>query len=308
MLTRHFALAVGLLAGCAAETDPADAFRAALPSAEALRIDVPVAAPAPDGATRSALIGVTADTFAATLAVSTAINGGLAQTRALIDAIAQTPPVVIVGEQATWALVDPASALDYRLDVTAGRTGHFDYVLGAALRGTATSVPIVTGSSDASALGESGQIAIDFDTAHALSPLEHPSTGYIAASYAWSAAGHSVTATLEGDGGEGRVPGTYSFHADASGVGQFSYATRSDVLPGAALEDIEVVTRWLPSGLGRGDIVIHGGDSPTADRTLAHECWGAAFERTFFEVVGAFAEGDAASCAFALPSYPDFFP
>ncbi len=297
-----------VLGGCAAE-DPVDEYRDAIPSSELLSVSIPGMSSSEAGAARGALIGERAKTYELTYDVSNGINDGLRETLEVIYAVAQTPPHAVDGTHAAWVFGEPLSALDYALIVNVVGERRYEYVLTAKLRGASDDdyKALVAGVTTETDEGLSGDIVVDLDAGHALSDLEHPSTGQIAATWSVRENQRSVRALLEGDNDDGmRVPGAYTFRVDDSGAGSFEFATRSNIADGEALENVAVKTRWQGSGLGRGDMVIEGGDVAEGTLVFAHECWDRSFARSYFEVPTLALEGDAATCVYAEAEYATF--
>jgi hypothetical protein len=96
-----------------------------------------------------------------------------------------------------------------------------------------------------------------------------------------------VLSSLRGDGS-----GSLVFDADADLVGDT-----------AALEAGKVGSRWTPSGAGRADVELHGGDAEGGARIT--ECWNDGFARVYAQGVspdgGVGSDGDPAACVFAEP-------
>lgn len=313
--TRTFAsliltLAVpGLAMGCMARSAEDD-FRAAVPRAEELRVEVPGEGEAPEGAATAALIGERSAMYQITRDTSRMVNGGTWLVLSLVRAIVEHRPTSIDGDHATWGpWTDTLSPLTYVLHVQRVEEGRYRYVLSGKPRaaGDEAFVDLIAGESEL----EHGRllrggVAIDFDAAHALDPYEHKHVGQIGVLFDISGATRSVEAAFDqvaGTDAEPRVSALYRYIENADGSGSFEFGVRADMDdPGAAAEDLVIMSRWDATGAGRGDAVATNGDLAGAV-VYGSECWDGAFGRTFwYDNIGMIpTEGDAATCVYSEP-------
>jgi hypothetical protein len=73
---------------------------------------------------------------------------------------------------------------------------------------------------------------------------------------------------------------TYQYRANAAGQGQVTFDLFADIIkltPGT-IEDMRVISKWLPSGEGMATLTIVAGDGVGAQQT---ECWDPSFQATF---------------------------
>ena len=85
-----------------------------------------------------------------------------------------------------------------------------------------------------------------------------------------------------------------------------TFAVQASMDANAAVqEDFVVRSRWLPTGAGRSDARLSGGDLGSA-QGIASECWDTSFDEVFYtdNVNYLPTEGSAASCAFTDVDLP----
>jgi hypothetical protein len=70
----------------------------------------------------------------------------------------------------------------------------------------------------------------------------------------------------------------YRYRANAAGQGEMTFDLFKNVVPGAAIEDLRIVSQWLPSGEGMATLMVVSGDGMGA-RQL--ECWDRSFAATY---------------------------
>ncbi|HEX6836122.1 MAG TPA: hypothetical protein VF334_06090 [Polyangia bacterium] len=286
---RH-ALLLLVCAGCS--TTPTQSLVAALPARSQLHVDVP----ANDaGATTALLYGVTRQT-------SSQLNGAVDSVLDLIASITAHPPTTSTADGAEWGpFTPPLSPATYRLIVHRVAPDAIEYHLDGRPRDTSDDAafqPIVAGGASDGAAARNGQFTVDQSLAHQLDPIANPGSGAVQAGYALGA----VTA-VRMQLGDGTDAAAYRYDQAPDGSGDFRFATHGNLAGDAAqLEDGLVRTRWLPSGAGRGDAHVRGGDAG-AGMDLS-ECWDATFTRTFV-TNGTTADGDPATCAFPDAVFAD---
>jgi len=310
---RRWTLAAVLaVAGCGGGESPEEAFRAALPP-EGLRIAVPGGgASAGLGVLSSALVGQTAELYALTRRTSEGLNGMVGGILASIWDIARQPPSAVGPEAAVWGPFTPAlSPATFRL-VVERRTDRLVFHLDARPKAAGDDAfrPVAAGGPDPAAPpGRAiGELGVDLSLLHALDPVGHPLAGAMDVRHDLGPGGGSIGVHLQDLAGPGEPPLTadYRYALGPGGEGVFRFAAHADLLGGPELEDGLVVSRWTPSGAGRADAHVQGGDGGAgAD---ASECWDDLFARVWFLAAPAegapVEEGDPSRCAFAEPLVP----
>lgn len=310
-------LAAATLAGGCAQQSPEDEFRDAVPAAEALRVNVPgedgssASASGDVGGSRAALIGERAKYYQFTRDTSRTVNGVVWMTMHIVETIVSHPPTAIDASHAVWGpWTEALNPLTYAFAVEKAGEGHYRFALIGKPRGAGDDafVPLLAGESevDPSRGANRGSIGLDLDAAHALDAHEHPGQGRIAATYDIGGDPRQVEAAFEGfvDADSGRpITARYRYREAREGSGSFEFGARVDVADdGSAQEDLVVMSRWDKTGQGRGDVIVAHGDLGDA-AIQASECWDRGFGRTYYtdSANSEPTEGDATSCAFAVP-------
>jgi hypothetical protein len=269
-----------LLGGCGGLTnDPflEDAeFRAALPSAARARITVETAGEQGRRASleRLWMLGLTLD-------VSEGVNAYVQSVLGTVDEVRELRPD---GRGEDWRSWGPY-AIEGDQDITAtmardGATYAWRFDIDPA--GGGDSVRPVFGEHLAgdSVQAGVGTMVLDFD--------------------AWAAAGFGTTAgtaeivydlrdgrtmrvtlrDLAEAGGEPAQDAEVWFSLQQPHQGRFEYAAKDDVNDNGVLEDLLVVTRWIPGGAGRADAEVSGGDAGGWSWRIT-QCWGAGAELVY---------------------------
>ncbi len=304
-------LAAALSAGCLRRQSE---FAEAVPHRDALAINAHDDACGTAGRACSALIGERAKLYIVTRDVSRAVNGGVAAVLIVLGAIVSQPPTTQDETHAVWGPFTPTlSPVTYRLIVTRVSAGEFDYVLQGRSRTSISDgdfVNLLGGHSHLErGVGIRGQLALDFDTAHALDAEEFRSTGAIGVNYDTIAEPRLVEvafANVVGPLGGPAVTAGYRYTEARDQTGTFLFAASADLNGNGTAENLLVASRWLSSGAGRGDIAASGADLGAGVVVAATECWDDGFGRTYYADNGGFAptEGDAASCVFTARLEP----
>ena len=94
----------------------------------------------------------------------------------------------------------------------------------------------------------------------------------------------------------GTADAMYHYSQSHDGSGRFQFVSLQDLKGDGMLETLGIVSRWLPTGAGRADVVAQGGSLPAPMGMT--ECWDASFGRTFYAENGKLVEGDSATCAY----------
>ncbi|MCU1280046.1 MAG: uncharacterized protein JWM53_3592 [bacterium] len=285
----RYALLLLVCAGCS--STPEHALVAALPARAQLHVEVP----ASPGASTAVLYQVTRQT-------SDQMNGAVDSVLDLIANITGHPPTKASPDAAEWGPFTPSlSPATYRLIVQRAAPDSIHYHLDGRPRDSSDDgafQPLLAGVANDGPSARAGQFTIDQNVAHQLDPVAHPGTGAVQASYQLAA----VTA-VRMQLGDGSAAAAYRYDQLADGSGDFRFATHGNLVGDPTqLEDGIVRSRWLPSGAGRGDAHIRGGDAGTG--MDLSECWDATFTRSFV-TNGTAADGDPASCAFPDAVFAD---
>ncbi len=152
----------------------------------------------------------------------------------------------------------------------------------------------------------SGRFEVDLTTIHALDPTEEL-TGGFAVEYEIQADGVSATASFLDLGPEG-LEASYAYQQDFAGGGRMDLVILGDIDPGggSGLEETWYTrSRWQPSGAGRADVRITGGDLGAGVATVS-ECWSTTFEAVFHsDSLSGVSWGDPGRCAFDEAEYSD---
>jgi len=302
-----------LCAGCGGTASGTpESFLTALPSRQTLEVTAPTArAPAALSESSAAPVGETASLYVLTRQMTAQVNGIVGGALDTLTDITRTPPAAIGNDSAAWGpFTAPLSPVAARLVVTRVSPGAHRFVLELRPRSGQDSefAPFLEGASTGAGTGgpAQGQLALDLDLAHRLDPVANGAEGRLVAEWTvvpdarqvqvhlgevHTGAGPTTTADvlsfLRGDGS-----GSLVFDADADLVGDT-----------AALEAGKVGSRWIPSGAGRADVELHGGDTEEGARLT--ECWDEGFARVYAQGAspdgGVASVGDPAACVFTQP-------
>jgi hypothetical protein len=290
--------------GCGGAAPAAsESFLAALPSRQTLEVTAPTArAPAALSETSGSALGETASLYVLTRQMTAQVNDIVGGALDTLGDITRTPPAAISSDSAVWGpFTGPLSPVAARLLVTRVGPGSHRFVLELRPRSGQDSEfePFLEGGSTGAAPGGpgQGQLSLDLDLAHRLDPVANATEGHLIAGWTVVPDGRQVQVHL-GEVHVGSGPVTTadilsSLLPDGSGSLAFD----------SQLEAGRVGSRWIPSGAGRADVEVHGGDAEGGGRLT--ECWSESFARVYAQGVspdgGVGSEGDPAACAFSEP-------
>jgi hypothetical protein len=212
----------------------------------------------------------------------------------LVHAIVQTPPTTVDGNVYTWGpgskALDPA---DYRLIVTENDNGSFDWTLDGRSKIDANAVfeSVVFGNAVPGAIPErgNGSFTLDFDASERVNPVDNEPVGLVTVEYdleggqGFSTLNMTIDSREADDAGvEQDVHFDYDYAEDLDGNGNFSFTINGDLEDDGSLKETALIrSRWLPTGAGRADVRVQGGD--LADLVVeASECWSTSFGRVFY--------------------------
>jgi hypothetical protein len=290
-------------AGCGASPASSESFLTALPSRQTLELTAPSAhAPAALSERSGSLVGEPASLYVLTRQMTAQVNGVVGGALDTIGDITRTPPAAVSPESAVWGpFTEALSPVAARLLVTRVGPGAHRFVLELRPKSGQDSdfEPFLEGASTGAAPGgpSQGSFALDLDLAHRLDPVATPAEGRVVAGWTVVPDGRQIQVHLGGVH-VGSGPSTTADVVSALGAdGSGTLAFETDGESG------KVGSRWNPSGAGRADVELHGGDAP--EGALVTECWDASFRRVFAQGPapdgGVASEGDATACAFAEP-------
>jgi hypothetical protein len=317
-MMKRLAFAILFTSACV-RPDGADGARAAIPAAENIQIKLPGAAALVAGEQGDvahdvmAVLGETAEFYAFTRVVSRDLNGGAAFVLLLVKAVTDYPVTSKEGDTFIWGpWTETLNPAEWRLTVTETSAGTYEWSLEGRRKAEAGAEfePIVFGTATPGEPGRgTGAFTMDFDTAERLDPVGNDGEGVLDVVYDLDSDPRSITmdwATLQAtpQGGEEAVTLHYEYAEHSDGSGDFAFAIHGDLDDSGSLwEDASVRSQWLPTGEGRADVMISGGDLG-AIVVEGTECWDAGFGRTYWTDSQGWAptEGDAASCPVFTPA------
>jgi hypothetical protein len=77
------------------------------------------------------------------------------------------------------------------------------------------------------------------------------------------------------------MQGTYEYAVQSNGQGALTYDWVADVIPGPAIDELLVTSRWLGTGEGRADLQVVSGDAFVGAQ--ATECWNRLFRAVYID-------------------------
>ncbi len=292
-----------LTVACVKQDQTPDALRTSIPTSDQVGIKLP-------GATAKT-IGQLATWYVSTRDVTKTFNGGAIWVLDTVHTIIEFPVTSVTGNVYTWgpwsgSALDPAN---YELTVTAVGDGTYTYQLLGQSKTTANAQfeVIIDGKADPrpGELKGTGEFTIDFDATKRIDPIDNPDAkGKVDARYNLATKHLDLTIASTDDNGM-PVSGDYAYDEAADGGGSMTFDINADQGGGPALEEVTLHSRWEPTGAGRADARIAGGDLGST-QGIASECWGTSFERSYYTDNVNFqpTEGNAADCVFTDVSLP----
>ena len=316
---RGLVVVLVVCAGCGgAVPASSESFLTALPSRQTLEVTAPTArAPAAlsessaSALTAASALGETASLYVLTRQMTAQVNGIVGGALDTLGDISRTPPAAVSDTSAVWGpFTEPLSPVAARLLITRVAPGSHRFVLQLRPRSGQDSdfAPFLEGASTGAAPGgpSQGTFALDLDLAHRLDPVANAAEGHVVAGWTVLPVGRQVQVHL----GEVHVGSDAPATADilssllGDGSGSLVFDAEANLVGGPELlETGKVGSRWNPSGAGRADVEVHGGDAAGGGQIT--ECWDASFVRVYAQGVspdgGVGSEGDPAACAFSEP-------
>jgi hypothetical protein len=297
MNLKHILLASAVLTGCIAKNGPDNsAIDEAIPTSDQVQINLPAS---------NRVVGQLAQYYVVTHDATTSFNGGAIWVLTLIHTIVQLPVSSVSGNVYTWGPgSQPLDPANYRLDVTANADGTYDYVLSGQNKSTANApwLAVITGHADP---GDNGTFTLDFDASAQVDPIDNASNkGQIAATYDLVAKtlGLHISTT---DANNSPVVADYAYVQNPDDSGDMTFSADENVGGGPALENLTVRSRWLPTGAGRADVRLEGGDLG-ATQAIASQCWNTNFLEVYYTDNVNFlpTDGDPTQCAYTNVDLP----
>ena len=293
-----------VLAGTGCRKTDDEAFRAGVPTREAVTLHV-AGAPADgtsaaNGTTSGALLGAKADTYEVTRAVTAIVNTGTWAVLSLVRTVVAFPSTSHTQDAAVWGPYHDALSLNtWRLTVTRVQPHQFNWVFEGKDKslGDDAFLTIISGTHTAAVDAQddpiegfgNGTFTIDWDKA-ALLPQHDNNVGTAMFTYSRLTADAMVTVDvdftgIQDDKTKEIFNAKYRYASTPAQGGMLRYAEDKDNVPspvGAAAmkEHFTIESRWTEDGVGRCDLQDSGGDLMS---TVAHgsECWDNRFDSQY---------------------------
>jgi len=292
---------VTVLAGAGCRKTDDEAFRAGVPTREAVSLHV-AGAPTDgsSGATTGALLGEKAGTYEVTRLVTAVVNGGTWAVLTLVKTIVSFPATSLEQDTAVWGPYHDALSLNtWKLMVTRQGPHDFQWVFEGKDKdkGDDAYLTIISGTHSAAVdpMGDpmegfgSGTFTIDWDKA-AMLPDHDDNVGVAKFTYARLTSDAMVSVDVDFTGIQDKTTkeifnAEYRYTSTPGQGGELRYAEDKDNFPGpgptgSMKEHFTIESRWTDDGVGRCDLEDSGGDLGT---TVAHgsECWDARFDSQY---------------------------
>ncbi|MCE9668236.1 hypothetical protein LY474_10460 [Myxococcus stipitatus] len=244
--------------------------------------------------------GTLSENFVLTAATTVTVNGSTLWVLDLVQDIVRHPPSSIEGDVAVWGPYSNALGLiTWKLTVT--RTGEDTYSYALEGKGKAQDdsayKTVLSGSHTAAVDGSgerkpgygSGEFLIDWDHNAALPGNDTRDVGSVEIRYARTSA--TSVATVEADFQQvrddevvgGRLDARYRYARTPTDGGELDFVIEKDIDADPtrlAEEKLAIKSRWEPTGAGRSDIKLSGGDL-VGEATL-NECWDTSFLSVYY--------------------------
>ncbi len=306
---------VGMVATACGLPDKGDPFRAGIPRAETVKLNLPSkgAALSSDGQRRDGLEGDTAELYKITRGVTVTVNGAAGAILTLVEKIVQNPPTRVTQNVAVWGPhTDPLSPNTFKFTVTQTAAQQFEYLLEAKGKTEADSAFRVV-LSGAHVVTEdrhgSGTFLLDWNQVRTL-PENDGNVGTANFNYSKTSPTADVTidaifqGVRDGDTNQ-RVDATYRYREVPANGGSLEFRANKNWIAGPGIEVLSVKSRWLQSGAGRSDLRGSGGEFPA--NATGSECWDSAFASRYvnasWQTSSTGKYGVETTCAFPTAQY-----
>ena len=307
MTSRRLALTLAVLcatgAACGNYSNEDLEFMNALPESSDLRVNMPAVTSAVELANEAELAKSTHDT-------TRGLNGLLMGLVGIVDAVRSYPPTGRTATSRIWGPFPTDRAkmknLDWETKMIVSRDvtdlGRFDYEISAHHDGAAdTDWPVlISGWFQVGKTARRGMGHVELVTATAraegydtsdLGTLDHLEIDYDTSADPVMVTMHITD--LPAAGSTDPAPtAAFTYAQNASGQGEMTFDLVGNLIPGPAVEDLRITSRWLGTGEGRADLAVISGDGVVAHQT---ECWGPSFQATYNDKPWAPAEDVPAS-------------
>jgi hypothetical protein len=247
---------------------------------------------------------------------SSSVNTMLDEVLGLVDAIRSYEPTGRTSNSRTWGPFADSNnrGWQWRLVVTRTDATTFTYELDAenTTATTPTWVPFLDGSFDLAGGVKrgNGSVTADFGALAAANfPLDS-NTSQLATltikyqNYQTAGSPVSVTLTImraAPDPVTGVTSAKFTYEILADGSGEIAFTLVGNVIPGPAIETLDLNAQWLSTGAGKATLMVAAGDGAGMTQT---ECWDATFEATYNDKPWSVTEdaGDPSLCPL-LPTF-----
>ena len=294
---------LGAAAGCGNYSNEDLEFMAALPEKADLATEVP---------TRSALtLGDTAEYYRLTRNVSMIFNGITDAFLGLIDTIRAFPPTTRHPNQRIWGPFPAKKQPGWMIRMLMERKdATFTYWLEFQPASDPSSewLWLIRGSYAATGGVRRGQGQITVDTSALRAAGVDPDLGFLdhlTVDYTTSEFPIDVQLTFMSFANpmkpDDPTQGRYEYAVQSNGQGALTYDYFANVIPGPAIDEVLVTSRWLGTGEGRADLQVVSGDAAVGAQ--ATECWNRLFLSVYIDKPWAPQEnhGTPADCV-AIPT------
>jgi hypothetical protein len=309
-------LAAGLAAnaalGCTV-ADQADKFREPIPVAADVALSTPreqAATPTKAGLATASASTSYAKYYQFTRNVNDAVDLVTAVVLGSVWLVVHTPPAIVDAKHAVWGpgQGDALSPVVWRLTVTEIAQGDFDYQLDGRPKDSLAEsdyLAVLKGHGHGRAHPEhrDGWFSIDNDAAKKLDSMRNRDNGTVKITHTLHAMPAAISVQIRPTANPTWTDIDVTHNADKSGAVDISAYGDIEEIKDGILEDIVMHSRWAPTGAGRADVAVSGGNMPSLVK--ASECWGSSFVRTYYADSVSYqpTEGDAATCAFAHAAF-----
>jgi hypothetical protein len=297
-----------MIASCGNYSNEDLLYMSAVPSSSQLAVVLPAAA------TTVMQAELAQDTHNGIGTVNTMLDNVLG----LVDTIRSYEPTSRTTGSRTWGPFADSNHAGWQWELVVTREPDgttFDYHLD--VRNTVASTPawveFVTGTFDlAGGVRQgNGKMTADFSALAAAGfPLDANTSPLATLKITYQnyqTPGSPVSVTLEIDRAKadpttGVTKVTFRYEILTDGSGQISFTLVGNVIPGPAIETLDLNAQWLANGAGKATLAVASGDGAGMTQT---ECWDATFEATYNDKPWSSAEdaGDASACP-SLPVFP----
>lgn len=294
-------------------------FREVLPTAQDVKLDVPVGDAASTTQALPALspglviqdangAGQFAQFYTLTRQLFDLTNVGTAWVLGMVWTVVQFQPTTISDSTATWGpWSESLHPAEWRFQISELSDGAYTYVLEGRAKGSDDPFEaVLTGDGFDKTSGSHGKGTFTFnhDVANKLDParlLAEKSDGTITVTYDLRALPTRIQVETRPSSDERWYDIEVTRETSGGGRVDLSGSMNIEGTTSASLEDLVMHSRWDVSGAGRADAVVSGGDlSELNDALKLSECWSEKFSRVYYKdnYETQPTVGEESSCAF----------